>query len=944
MNAPGKSNGGNGPSGNPSSVLAELVDRLTARLQTGEAIDWDEVLREHPEHAEELGLLRPALGALDELSRSDSAAASGIAAPEAGEPGLSGVVGDFRIVGELGRGGMGVVYEAEQISLGRRVALKVLPFAATLDPRHLQRFQNEARAAAHLHHTHIVPVFAVGCEHGVHFYAMQFIEGQTLANVIEQLRQNALPSPTPPTAPSAETTPQAGLATERSIRSVGYLRGVAKLGIQAAEALDHAHQQGVIHRDVKPGNLMVDVCGNLWIADFGLAQFQTDARLTMTGDLVGTLRYMSPEQALAKRGIVDHRTDVYSLGATLYELVTLRPVLAGNDRQELLRQIAFEEPRRPRGLNRAIPAELETIVLKALEKDPQNRYATAQELADDLRRWLDDRSILARRPSWMRLAARWARRHKTVVWTAAVFVALLVTGLVVGLAVIWQKEQKTAAALQATRVQRRQARRAVDKMYLEVADKWLDRQPQMSELQNQFLREVLHYYQSFAEEEGEDEETRFDRAKAYSRVGVILIFSFGGQQAGDARPYLLQANALLETLVRDFPNEPVYIYELARAKRNLGFTSPQGGEEEHRQSVILLEDLVARFPSEPEYRFSLAGSLVNLANPVSGAGRWTEAEGICRRALKVAEELARSPSPKPDYLTVFGVAAVNLAESLSLARRWDEAADSYRVAIAAYQRLAPDSSGLPEYQHGLVPFDWNNFGDFYRQFGGALRHIGLTEDAEEAFRQAIRIHQKLVADFPTTSHHSVALLRDYRDQGRLFWACGRLREAEHAYGQLVDVGKTDEAIAVLREALKLAPNDAVLHNTLAWLLATCPDPKFRNLHQAVLLAKRAVHLASQEGGFWNTLGVASYRAGDWQAAVDGLNKSMELSKGGDSSNWFFLAMANWRLDKKEQAQKTFLQAVAWMEKNKPQDKDLLRFREEAATLLKTENKPNDNPK
>jgi serine/threonine protein kinase len=175
-----------------------------------------------------------------------------------------------------------------------------------------------------------------------------------------------------------------------------YFRRVAELGIQAARALDHAHALGIVHRDVKPANLLVDGSGKLWVTDFGLAHIQSDARLTMTGDLVGTLRYMSPEQALAKRIVVDHRTDVYSLGATLYELLTLEPAFSGSDRQELLRQIAFEEPKAPRRINKAIPAELETIVQKAMEKNPADRYATAKELADDLRRFLVDEPIRAR--------------------------------------------------------------------------------------------------------------------------------------------------------------------------------------------------------------------------------------------------------------------------------------------------------------------------------------------------------------------------------------------------------------------------------------------------------------------------------------------------------------------------------------------------------------------
>jgi eukaryotic-like serine/threonine-protein kinase len=383
---------------------------------------------------------------------------------------ITDVLGDFRIVREIGRGGMGVVYMAEQISLGRKVALKVLPFAAALDQKQLQRFKNEAQAAAQLHHTNIVPVHYVGCERGVHFYAMQFIEGQSLAGVLDELRQLAgrqkdekkstlsqvaqdmlvgrsppakslVPEPaTSPTSPAheakdkgdprviVETPPPGRISSHQSFPRPAYFRTVARLGVQAAEALEHAHQMGVVHRDIKPANLLVDVRANLWITDFGLAHCQHDAGLTMTGDLLGTLRYMSPEQALANRVVIDHRTDIYSLGASLYEMLTLEPVFAGSDRRELLRQIAFEEPRPPRRLTRAVPAELETIVLKALEKNPLDRYSTARELADDLQRVLDDQPIRAKRPTLPHRARKWARRHEGVV--ATVTVALLTAVLI----------------------------------------------------------------------------------------------------------------------------------------------------------------------------------------------------------------------------------------------------------------------------------------------------------------------------------------------------------------------------------------------------------------------------------------------------------------------------------------------------------------------------------
>jgi serine/threonine protein kinase len=467
------------PSAAADPVLDDLLEEFAQQLETGEAADPAAFAAAHPERADALQRMLPVIQVLAGLEHSG---------PQAAAPAALGRLGDFRIVREIGRGGMGVVYEAEQTSLGRRVALKVLPFAAALDGRQLQRFRNEAQAAAGLHHGHIVPVYGVGCERGVHYYAMQFIEGHTLAQLIAGLRpqperaadpaattgppaalaepaaagrertverHNApaadsasttgepLPPYVPPYAPplagaaaakGAPTARAAAAGTAGSAHTAAFFRTAADLGRQAAEALEHAHQQGVIHRDVKPANLLVDGRGHLWVTDFGLAHCQGQAGLTMTGDLLGTLRYMSPEQALAQRVVIDHRTDLYSLGATLYELLTLEPAFAGSDRQELLRQIAFEEPRPLRRVNRAVPAELETIVLKALEKNPNDRYASGQELADDLRRFLEDKPIRARRPTLVQRLRKWSWRHRAVVTSAAVSLFALLVLVVAGLA------------------------------------------------------------------------------------------------------------------------------------------------------------------------------------------------------------------------------------------------------------------------------------------------------------------------------------------------------------------------------------------------------------------------------------------------------------------------------------------------------------------------------
>jgi len=416
------------------ALVAGVADEFMERQKNGETPDIEEYAARHPKAAE---LLRKVLAALDLVGRSQL----GTAVQSRDE--LSGVLGDFRILREIGRGGMGVVYEAEQLSLRRRVALKVLPFAATMDARQLQRFHNEAQAAACLHHTNIVPVFFVGCERGIHFYAMQLIDGQPLSDVIEQLRglEKNLPKADedartvmyPPPASDAAATPQPAAEitpwSREKRRGRDYFRKVAELGIQAAESLDYAHQLGIVHRDIKPANLLLDGRGNLWVTDFGLAQLpHREASLTATGQAVGTPRYMSPEQASATREPIDHRTDVYSLGATLYELLTLRPAFAGQNPRVLLQQILFEDPARPSWLDRGISVELETIVLKAMEKRSQDRYRTAQELADDLARWLKNEPIRARRPTLVQRLSKWIRRHKPAV-AVGVLVLLMALGM-----------------------------------------------------------------------------------------------------------------------------------------------------------------------------------------------------------------------------------------------------------------------------------------------------------------------------------------------------------------------------------------------------------------------------------------------------------------------------------------------------------------------------------
>jgi serine/threonine protein kinase/Flp pilus assembly protein TadD len=395
-------------------------------------------------------------------------------------------LGDFHIVREVGRGGMGIVYEAEQESLGRRVALKVLLTTALRDQRQHQRFEREAKAAARLHHTNIVPVFGMGEHGGLHYYVMQFIDGPSLDRVLAELRHLPQPQtesfPRPAGAPAADapavevartlmtgsmhrehpdrdaktemvvppgadrmprdTAALAGsevsrvsLSTSRSGQSGrtppvatsgsgrSYWQRVARIGIQVAEALDHAHGQGILHRDIKPSNLLLDEQGTVWVTDFGLAKAADGDNLTESGDILGTLRYMAPERF---HGRCDARSDLFSLGLTLYELLVQRPAFEEKDRHKLINQIAHGEPVPLRQVNPAIPRDLETIVLKSIDREPARRYQTARALADDLERFLDDRPIRARRVTLRERLVRWCRRNPVIAGLAATVATLLV--------------------------------------------------------------------------------------------------------------------------------------------------------------------------------------------------------------------------------------------------------------------------------------------------------------------------------------------------------------------------------------------------------------------------------------------------------------------------------------------------------------------------------------
>jgi serine/threonine protein kinase/WD40 repeat protein len=464
-------------------AVEKLAEEFVERYRRGERPPISEYCERLPEQAAEIRELFPALVMMEDVAPEETVARGppDVSGP-AGRGDLPERLGDYRILREVGHGGMGVVYEAEHVALGRHVALKVLPFHVAKVPHALERFRREARAAAKLHHSNIVPVFEVGEAGNVQFYAMQFIPGQSLDGVLEEVRRLRMAAGSRSGRPEidSETTSTRLEATDSLRRPVGttkdetttiaiglldghgaapgapdsrhdshaalpgqgdlsslsgshpqqYYASVARIGVQVADALAYAHDRGVVHRDIKPSNLLLDLAGTVWITDFGLAKAEGDA-LTQTGDIVGTLRYMAPERF---RGDGDGRSDIYSLAATLYELATLRPAYPATDHLQLIDDVSHSQPAHPRSIDARIPADLETVILKAIDRDPGRRYQTGAQLAEDLRAFLDYRPIKARRVGWPERTWRWCRRNP-IVAALSMLAATLMAALAVGMTI-----------------------------------------------------------------------------------------------------------------------------------------------------------------------------------------------------------------------------------------------------------------------------------------------------------------------------------------------------------------------------------------------------------------------------------------------------------------------------------------------------------------------------
>jgi eukaryotic-like serine/threonine-protein kinase len=784
-------------------ATVELVaEEFARRWRAGDRPSVTEYEVKYPNHADEIRDVLSAVQVMEELKprREDTRP---IARPMAPVPER---IGEFRIIREVGRGGMGVVYEAVQESLNRRVALKVLP-AHLLAHDHLRaRFLREAHAAARLHHTNIVPVFAVGEHEGMCFYVMQLIAGHPLDRL-------AASGP----IPAAD---------------------VARIGVQVADALAYAHSQGVLHRDIKPSNLLVDDRGAAWVTDFGVAKLVEEANLTRSGDLVGTLRYMPPERFAGKS---DANGDVYALGVTLYEVLAGRPPFPDTTPHHLIHLITHTDLPPLRGVAPHIHRDLETIVLKAAARDVSQRYPSPAALADDLRRFLDDRPILARRASAFERARRWCARNPLVAGSAATVFLLLVAVAavsVVGYVQTARARTETAEANaklersnyqleQALIAQTRQRERAeaTSALALKALNRVYDRfaptrlvatpattpdglelppQPLLPPEAVPLLEESLQTFEEIAKASGEFEGLRGQAAEANQRIGDIR-HRLGRFEAAAA------AYQAAIDLYRERPADEVRIplarsyNELGRALRALQRPADAGRAVE--QAVQTLAAAPPEFASRPECRYELARAYYTLGQrdfligpgPAPKFFIW-KGDGPPPRP----KDRHHGPGfgPPPFGPPPFGPHADHPGEKaialLKALRDEYPKVPEYRHLLACCYRDVPpfplgpkDDRPRPELAIDLLRElirDFPKVPDYTFDLCETLRMGGPPGDiARERLKEAIERSAELIAQYPNVPQYLAAHAQYLDRLGQVLHATGDRAEAERTLRQALAV-------------------------------------------------------------------------------------------------------------------------------------------------------------
>jgi serine/threonine protein kinase/tetratricopeptide (TPR) repeat protein len=761
-----------------------LADSFLARLRRGERPGVSEYVERHPELAREILDFFPALVEMEGLKADAVNATGSFIAPPAGSdgPAIPQQLGDYRILRLIGQGGMGVVYEARRESLSAHVALKVLRHRFRDQETLLRRFRNEARSAARLHHTNIVPVFDFGDHDGILYYVMQYIPGQGLDRVLADVRRLRAAGPSGLAAPAGgshrlarsvaeglltgrfrrQSDPAAGLSEPGSteapsstgpsgsamavnvptvdsgsaVSALGaadstgqwrYHREVARIGTQVADALGHAHSLGVLHRDVKPSNLLLDARGDVWVADFGLAKLEEGEDLTETGDVLGTLRYMAPERF---DGRSDRRSDIFALGATLYEMIALRPAFNAPDRAGLVRQILEDEPPALRTLDRRVPRDLETIVHKAMARDPAARYQTAGAMAADLRLFLQDRPIEARRSTPIERAWRWCRRNPVLAgMSTSLLLVFLGAFIAVTAALVQARADRRLAdgrlvAARASEAMARtekaradvgfaQARSAVDDYLNNVTeDDILKETPKLKPLRRKLLESAATFYRGFLRDRREDPSLRAEIAAVTLRMAKVGQLLSDPTAAENAR----QALSLYESLAKESPPDPAILagwietldlngrheraievgesalasqpddsritIALARAYRSVFNVRNREGDlrgavEMARRSSTLNQRILNQTPDQAEAERELGANFSDLGVLLSVVGRPIDSMWLWRKTLDRARGLVARHPERLLYMHDVLISLFNLAH-----RQWDCGFNAQAIALA----------------------------------------------------------------------------------------------------------------------------------------------------------------------------------------------------------------------------------------------------------------------
>jgi serine/threonine-protein kinase len=877
------------------SPVELLAEEFLARHKRGEKPTIKEYCEQHPELADEIRNVFEAVLMVEDLKPTSSDVSGSVGESVNGSGKRLEQVGDYRILCEIGRGGMGVVYEAEQQALGRRVALKVLPRSSAGDGSAQVRFQREARAAARMHHTNIVPVFDVGCDGEHLYYAMQLIHGQGLDLVIQDLRRLRAQSTAAPekeekaaersiaaslvagkferedlaaegepesnataayqgSLPSSAVLPgQSDMSTATSNRGA-YFRSVAQIGVQTAAALSYAHGRGIIHRDIKPGNLILDTTGNVWVTDFGLAK-TGDTAMTHTGDILGTVRYMSPERF---RGHCDVRADVYALGMTLYELLTLKAAYASGDRLKLIELIRQSEAASPRSVDTRIPRDLETIVMKAIDKDPKRRYQSADEMAEDLQRFVNDEPIRARRIGSVERFGRWCRRNPAVASLVAAVLVLMAVGTTVS---IWQAvvatraradlaEKNAALADEQAKVEARfeLAQKAIALFHTGVSEDALLKNTEFQELRRKLLKEAATFYddlkkllegqtdtrsrkalaaayfqlgeltdkigskpealalhrkalalrRELAAAEGPDVETRLDVARSLRAEGNLLLQT--GDRTGALRAVEEQRD-IATTLEAESATEAVRAV-LAQSHNAIGVLLMGTGKmaealEAYQKALAIQQKLADANPAVTEFQRGLATNYNVIGIVQVGMGKPEEALTAFRKTLAIQQKLADANPAVAEFQFDLSHTHNNIGLLLQTAKP-AAALQAHQKALAIRQKLADANPAVSECQYLLA---WSQI-----QIGDVLARTAKPKEAREAYLKALAINQKLSDANPTVLGYQRDLGRAHNNLGRLLARQKRFAEALTA----IDAG-----LAIYQKLTKADPKNTEYASLLA---------------------------------------------------------------------------------------------------------------------------------